>query len=79
MCTIMQKDVLIEMVADTQAIIAHRTEPASELNEDQKELVGLRSYLYGTSPDKLDFQELSDKVNNIRNKYISLPVNKHYL
>ncbi|MBN6078462.1 hypothetical protein [Aggregatibacter actinomycetemcomitans] len=79
MATLMQKDVLIEMAAYARSIIAHRTEPNTELNDDQVELVKMRNFIYSTSPDKLDFDKLVSEINYIKDKYISLPVNKFYL
>ena len=79
MATIMQKDVLIEVVAYTQAIIIKRTEPNAPRNEDQRFLSNLRDYLYSTAPDKIDYQKTLDDVKNIKEKYKDLPIHSHYL
>lgn len=79
MATIMQKDVLIEVVAYTQAIIIKRTAPDAPRNEDQRFLSNLRDYIYSTAPDKIDYQKTLDDVKNIRDKYENLPVHSYYL
>lgn len=78
MCTVMQKDVLIEMIANTMATINVRTEPDAENNEDQNYLMNLRNELYSTHHDGIDYNLLSMTVNNIKDKYIGLPVHKYY-
>ena len=79
MATIMQKDVLIEVVAYTQTIISKRTAPNAPRNEDQRFLSNLRDYLYSTAPDKIDYQKTLDDVKNIKEKYKDLPIHSHYL
>ena len=79
MATIMQKDVLIEVVAYTQAIISKRTAPNAPRNEDQRFLSNLRDYLYSTAPDKIDYQKTLDDVKNIKEKYKDLSIHSHYL
>ena len=79
MATIMQKDVLIEVVAYTQAIIIKRTAHNAPRNEDQRFLSNLRDYLYSTAPDKIDYQKTLDDVKNIKDKYKDLPIHSHYL
>lgn len=79
MATIIQKDVLIELVANTQAIISKRTPPNKPRNDDQRFLSNLRDELYSTSPDKIDYQKTLDDVKNIKDKYVNLPVHSYYL
>lgn len=71
MCTLMQKDVLIELVANTQAVLAKRL--SLPLNEDQKWLAKLRQDIYGTSHTELDYEFLVNKISDISNKYKQLP------
>lgn len=78
MCTLMQKDVLIEMVANTMAIIDLRTEPNAVDNADQHYLMNLRDDLYSTHHDSIDFEGLSTKVKSIKGKYIDLPIHRYY-
>ncbi len=72
MCTLMQKDVLIELIATTQADLSKRLE--LPLNDDQIYLSRLRSEIYRSEPDALDFQQLSTQVKQISDKYHSLPL-----
>lgn len=79
MCTLMQKDVLIEVVANAQATISKRTAPNTPRNDDQRFLSNLRDELYSTHPDKIDYQRTLDDVKNIKEKYKNLPIHSHYL
>lgn len=79
MCTLMQKDVLIEMVANTMAIINVRTDPNVINNEDQSYLVGIRNYLYKTHHNQIDFDGLLNNINMVKDKYVDLPVNQYYV
>ncbi|WP_439295205.1 hypothetical protein [Lonepinella sp. BR2882] len=78
MCTLMQKDVLIEVVANAMATIDLRVEPKELNNEDQLYLVNLRKKLYNTHHNDIDYQNLLSKVKNIKNKYVELPINARY-
>lgn len=68
-CTLIQKDILFTMITRTESIIMHRTESLSELNEDQKELIRLKEYIFETSLNKLEFQLLYAKIQKIRDSY----------
>lgn len=78
MSTLMEKDVLIEMVAHAQATISLRVPLGTKKNEDQIYLTELRNYLYDTDHHSLNYEKLSDEIININNKYKTLPVNELY-
>lgn len=78
MCTVMQKDVLIEMIANTMATINVIIEPKAENNEDQNYLIKLKNDLYSTHHDDIDYNLLSMIVKNIKDKYIGQPIHKYY-
>ena len=69
MCTLMQKDVLIELIASTQADLSKILE--LPLNEDQLFLSRLRGQVYRTEPEEIDFELLSSQVKEIGAKYHS--------
>lgn len=79
MATIMQKDDLIELVANAQAIVIKRVDPDLPLTDDEIRLGKIRDYLYSTDPDKIDYQKTLDDVKNIKEKYKDLPIHSHYL
>lgn len=67
MCTLMQKDVLIELIAATQADLSRHLD--LPLNDDQHYLSCLRSEVYRTDPEQLDFDALSVKIKSVAEKY----------
>lgn len=73
MCTLMQKDVLIELIANTQADLSRRL--SLPLNEDQLYLSRLRGEIYRSEPDLINFDQLSAQVQSIGQKYRTLPLN----
>jgi len=79
MATLMEKDVLIEAVAQVQAIISRRTAPNAPRNDDQCFLSDLREELYSSDPDEIDYQKKIDEVIKIKNKYDDLPIHSYYL
>lgn len=69
MCTLMQKDVLIELIASTQADLSKVLE--LPLNEDQLFLSRLRGEVYRSEPEKIDFDVVSNQVKEVGAKYHS--------
>jgi hypothetical protein len=57
MATLIQKDVLIEVIANAQATISKRTPPNTPRNDDQRFLSDLRDKIYSTHPDKIDYEK----------------------
>lgn len=79
MCTVVQKDVLIELLANARATVNFRVDPEAERNTDQIYLGSLRNTIYNTHHNQLDFNELSTKIIAIKDKYSHLPINEMYL
>lgn len=78
MCTLMQKDVLIEAVAGTIAMLV-KCNPVTEDKRKQKEynlieLSEMRDFLYSSSVEKISFNELSLKIKNIRSDFNNQPL-----
>ena len=69
MCSLMEKDALIEKVAETMALIARRGTEKDELNEDSKEMIELRHHLYRSEPDDLDFTAIVHQCDRVQAKY----------
>lgn len=71
MATIMEKDVLIEVVAAGIAAISRRTNTVDEFvnNPDCQRLSELRLYLYDTAPEELDYKKILDEVQGLRKSY----------
>lgn len=72
MCTLMQKDVLIEMVATAQADLSKRL--PLPLNEDQISLSRLRGEIYRSEHEKIDFDLIAAQIQQVSQKYQHLPL-----
>ncbi len=73
MCTLMQKDALIERVASVQALIARKTPRTDKRTADQNRIVEIRGFLYDSLPEDIDFQTIADECNALHQKYSALP------
>lgn len=73
MCTLMEKDALLERVASIQALISRKTPRTGKRTADQERIVALRRYLYATSPDSISFTQVKDECNALYEKYAQMP------
>ena len=68
MATLMQKDVLIELIATAQAKLALIL-GVEALNQDQLYLAKLRHFIYLSTPESLDYSDISQSVRQISEQY----------
>ncbi len=68
MATLMQKDVLIELIATIQAKFALSL-GVENLNKDQLFLAELRNFIYRTEPKSLDYPSISQSIHQISKQY----------
>lgn len=59
MCTLMQKDSLLNGISQTLGLIVIKN---GKRNEDSKFLADLRNRLYGLSPEEIDYESTSKLV-----------------
>lgn len=71
MATIMEKDVLIEVVASSLALISRKLNYQEHLNhnEDRNRLIEIRNYLYSTFSDDIDYEKILSECKAIKQKY----------
>ena len=72
MATIMEKDVLIEVVASGLALISRKFKYNLEYlnnNEDHNRLTEIRNYLYSTFSDEIDYEKILSECKAIKQKY----------
>lgn len=71
MATIMEKDVLIEVVASGLALISRKSNYQEHLNhnEDCNRLIEIRKYLYSTFSDDIDYEKILSECKAIKQKY----------
>ena len=73
MCTLMEKDVLIEEVSATAAFISNRFLDDSALPKEFDGCADIRDYLLRTTPQNIDINVIRRELNTIRAKFIHLP------
>ena len=71
MATIMEKDVLIEVVASNLALISRNIDDIKELenNEDRKKLLQIRKFLYHSFPHEINYDTILSECKAIKQKY----------
>lgn len=72
MATIMEKEVLIEVVASSLALISRKLNYQEYLlnnNEGRNRLIEIRNYLYSTWPHEIDYEKILSECKAIKQKY----------
>lgn len=72
MATIMEKEVLIEVVSSNLALISRKLKYNLEdliHNEDFNRLIEIRNYLYSTWPHEIDYEKILSECKAIKQKY----------
>lgn len=68
MCTLMEKDALIELVSDVQAYMA-RNNFAEVRKPEQTEISQIKGWLHSTNPDFIDFDGVVKHCNHLKNSF----------
>ena len=72
MATIMEKEVLIEVVASSLALISRKLNYQEYLlnnNEGRNRLIEIRNYLYSTWPREIDYEKILSECKAIKQEY----------
>ena len=69
MCSLMEKDALIEKVAETMAIISKNREKVENSQEDSVEMGKLSNKIYMSKPESLNFWEIVKECDEVQAKY----------
>lgn len=78
MCTLMQKDVLIELVAYAQAIVTKRVDVNSPLTPEELRLGQIRDFLYSNDPEDISYSDVMAEVKAIQEKFEDKPIMPQY-
>lgn len=72
MATLMEKDVLIEVVGSVLAFVRTKASNIEEYknNADRNRLLEIRYFLYDTFPHEIDYQKVLTECQNIKKKYV---------
>lgn len=81
MCTLMEKDVLLDAISATTAFIAYRTPRAPDYTatDDLKECSHLRYKILSSDPEQIDKPKVMEKLRSLKKKYLGLPPIPCYL
>ena len=69
MCTLMEKDALIEKVAETMALISRNRKIDEKPNEDSITMGKLTNTIYSSAPEALDFWGIVKQCDAVQAKY----------
>ena len=69
MCSLMEKDALIEKVAETMALIARRKEMVKNSDENSIAMGALTNKIYRSKPETLDFGVIVRQCDSVQAKY----------
>ncbi|MDG6882821.1 Uncharacterised protein [Phocoenobacter uteri] len=78
MCTLMQKDVLIELVASAQAIVTKRVDVDSPLTDEELRLGEIRDFLYSNDPNDISYTDILGEVKVIQRRFEDKPLMPQY-
>ncbi len=78
MCTLMQKDALIELVANAQAIVTKRVDVNSPLTPEELRLGQIRDFLYSNDPDDISYSAVIGEVKTIQGKFENKQIMPQY-
>lgn len=72
MATIMEKDVLLEVVSSSLALISRKLNNIEELeaNKDRERLIQIRKFLYSSFPHEVNYEEILTECKKIKQRYV---------
>lgn len=73
MCTLMEKDVLIDILAEAIAFVAYREQEGEDTTESIR-LMEIRDFIYSSSPEKKDFDKIQKEINELKKPYLNEPI-----
>jgi len=73
MCTLMEKDVLIDILAEAIAFVAYREQEGEDTTESIR-LMEIRDFIYSSSPEKIDFDKIQKEINELKKPYLNEPI-----
>lgn len=73
MCTLMEKDLLIDILAEAIAFVAYREQEGEDTTESIR-LMEIRDFIYSSSPEKIDFDKIQKEINELKKPYLNEPI-----
>ena len=73
MCTLMEKDVLIDILAEAIAFVAYREQEGEDTTESIR-LMEIRDFIYSSSPEKIDFDKIQKEINELKKPFLNKPI-----
>jgi hypothetical protein len=69
----MEKDVLIDILAEAIAFVAYREQEGEDTTESIR-LMEIRDFIYSSSPEKIDFDKIQKEINELKKPYLNEPI-----
>jgi len=73
MCTLMEKDVLMEEVSGVAAFISERIS-VENIPYELKRCGAIREFLLSNSPDDIDKESILQELSILKEKFVDMPV-----
>lgn len=73
MCSIVQKEILIEEIAEAMAFICYRQKYDEPLSPESLKLIELGEYVYATNHQEIDLEKTRKEVVELKRPYLGKP------
>ena len=73
MCTLVQKEILIEEISEAMSFICFRLKYDEPLSPESLKLIEIREYVYATDHNKIDLEKTRKEVVELKRPYLGKP------
>ena len=73
MCTLVQKEILIEEISEAMSFICFRLRYDEPLSSESLKLIELREYVYATNHQEIDLEKTRKEVVELKRPYLGKP------
>ena len=74
MCTLMEKDLLIEEVSAVASFIGYRYRIDEQAPREFLRTEELSNYIYKTSPEQIDCEEIRKELHELKKPFLNKPI-----
>lgn len=73
MCTLVQKEILIEEISEAMAFICYRQKYDAPLSTETIKLIGIREFIYKTNHKEIDLEKTRKEIEELKKSYLGKP------